>query len=429
MSSDSLTGSIADAAGHGEFGIPSGFKGRLGLIRRVFARVLSPLFHEQIAFNHQLVIALTAMRERIEFFDRAYDNFEQGFDNVEQAIIDAHKREVLLGERLELIQRQGFVRYQQAVGALQSEVANAQMSVANAQMSFEQANLDIRDQLNDISTELRETRGHLEGEIDRTLAGARMRLGELDLFLNEVKRSLPHPPTREQLASIPSAFSSLYPAFEEVLRGPESVIKDRTRGYLGDVEKVAQHGPLLDLGCGRCEWLSLLREAGVDAYGVDTNEQFVENGVERGFDVRQADAVEHLRSLPEGKLGAITAFHLAEHVETDALIELLDLSIRALQPSGLLILETPNPENLVVGASSFYLDPTHLHPIPPKLLEFLVRSRGFSDVEIRDLKREPEVEFAIDSAAAWAEDVRRIWDYIAVRINGPEDYAILARRI
>lgn len=418
MGSESLSGSIAEAANHGEFGLPEGFKGRLGFPRRVLARILSPLFHEQVAFNHQLVGILNAFAQRIEFFERAYDNFEQAFDNVEQAIIDAHKREVLLGERLELIQRQGFVRYQQAVGSLHSDVANAEQS-------FERTTSELRDELRGIKEELKASRGQL----DRSLAGARMRLGELDLFLNEVKRSLPNPPTREQLAAIPSAFSSMYPAFEEVLRGPESVIRERARGYLVDVEKVAQLGPLLDLGCGRCEWLSLLRESGIDAYGIDTNEQFVKSGIERGLDARLADAVEHLKSLPEGKLGAITAFHLVEHIGTDAVIELLDLSIRALQPGGLLVLETPDPENLVVGASSFYLDPTHLHPIPPKLLEFLVRSRGFSDVEIRELKREPSVEFTVDSSAPWSDDVKRIWEYVATRINGPEDYAVLARRV
>ena len=425
MSSDSLSGAIAEAAGHGEFGLSARFKGRLGWPRRVLARILLPLFREQVAFNHQVLGVLGGFAQRIEFFDRAHDNFENAFDNVEQAIIDAHKREVLLTERLELIQRQGFVRYQQAVGSLQSDVANAQQT-------FERANSELRDELRELGDALREVRVELKdsrGDLDRSLAGARMRLGELDLFLNEVKRSLPSPPTREQLAGLPSAFSSLYPAFEEVLRGTESVIRDRARGYLGDVEKVTQLGPLLDLGCGRCEWLSLLRESGIDSYGVDTNEQFVKSGVAQGLDVRLADAVEHLESLPEGKLAAITAFHLVEHIETDSVIELLDLSIRALQAGGLLILETPDPENLFVGASSFYLDPTHLHPIPPQLLEFLVRSRGFSDIEIRELKREPTEQIDIDSAAPWSADVLRIWEYLVTRINGPEDYAILARRV
>jgi SAM-dependent methyltransferase len=418
VDSESLSSSIAEAAGHGELGPPARFKGRLGLPRRILARILSPLFHEQVTFNRQLIGIVNACVQRIEFFDRAYENFENAFDNVEQAIIDAHKREVLLGERLDLIQRQGFVRYQQAVGLLQSDVANAMQT-------FEQATSELRDELRAVGMQLKDSKD----DVDQSLAGARMRLGELDLFLNEVKRSLPSPPTREQLANVPSAFAALYPAFEEVLRGPEKVIRERARVYLGDVEKVAQLGPVLDLGCGRGEWLTLLRESGIDSYGVDTNEHFVRSAVEQGLDVRLADAAEHLSSLPESKLAAITAFHLAEHIETDALIELLDLSLRSLQPGGLLVLETPDPENLFVGASSFYLDPTHLHPIPPPLLEFLVRSRGFADVEIRELKRQPTDEPPVDLAAPWSKDLKQIWTYLTTRINGPEDYAVLARRV
>jgi SAM-dependent methyltransferase len=425
VGSESQSGSIAEAAGHGDLGLTTGFKGRLRLPRRILTRILSPLLREQITFNHQLLAILNAFSQRIEFFDRAYENFENAFDNVEQAILDAHKREVLLSERLELIQRQGFVRYQQAVGSLQSDVANAEQR-------FGQETSEIRDSLRALSAELKDSKADLKdskADIDRSLAGARMRLGELDLFLNEVKRSLPGPPTREQLAALPSAFSALYPAFEEVLRGPESLIRERARGYLRDVEGVAHLGAVLDLGCGRCEWLSVLHESGLDSYGVDTNEQFVKNGLERGFDVRLSDAIEHLKSLPEGKLAAITAFHLVEHIGTDSLIELLDLSVRALQPGGLLILETPDPENLFVGASSFYLDPTHLHPIPPQLLEFLVRSRGFNDVQIRELKREQVEEFSLDPNVPWSDDVMRIWEFVATRINGPEDYAVLARRV
>ena len=137
----------------------------------MLSRILLPLFREQIAFNRQLVGVLDAFVQRIEFFGRAYDNFENAFDNVEQAIIDAHKREVLLTERLELIQRQGFVRYQQAVGSLHSDVANAQQT-------FERATSELCDELRElrdaVRAELKDSREHL----DRSLAGSRMRLGE-----------------------------------------------------------------------------------------------------------------------------------------------------------------------------------------------------------------------------------------------------------
>ena len=367
MGSESLSRSIDEASAHGEFGLRSGFRGRLGLPRRVLARILSPLFREQVEFNRRLVEVLNGFAERFGFFERAYDKFQQAADNIEHAIVVAHKRMLLLDEKLELVQRQTYVRDESGINVLKGEVGHART---------ESASIGAAEKLPESSIE----------------------------------------------------FAKLYAVMEEELRGPESVIKEHAHAYLVDVGRVAGLGPILDLGCGRCEWLKVLRDAGIDAYGVDANELFVGRGVACGLDVRLNDAIEHLRNLPESKLGAITAFHLVEHLEIESLIELLDLCLRALRPGGLLILETPDPENLVVGASSFYLDPTHVRPLPPRLLSVLVAARGFVDVEIREMKREGPLDFSVEGGAPWAEDVTKIWQFVSERIVGPEDYSVIARR-
>ena len=211
--------------------------------------------------------------------------------------------------------------------------------------------------------------------------------------------------------------------FEERFRGSREDIKGRLGVHLARVRGqpvVTPSRPLLDIGCGRGEWLELLAEAAVPAYGIDANPYIVEAGRRRGLAVTRADAIEHLARLPERALGAISAFHVIEHLPLEDMLRLIDEARRTLVPNGLLLLETPNPENLKVGAQTFYQDPTHLKPLPPLLLEYLVASRGFHEVELMRLHPYPE-SFLIreDSDAA-----RRLNDLL----YGPQDIAVLARR-
>ncbi len=168
----------------------------------------------------------------------------------------------------------------------------------------------------------------------------------------------------------------------------------------------------------------------MDAYGVDLSEDFVDQCLTRGLKVILADVCDHLEGVAERSLSVVTAFHLVEHIPVDRLIHLLDLSVRALEPGGLLILETPNPENLVVGASSFYIDPSHLRPLPPGLLAFLVEARGFARVETRFLH--PDTAATLQSpkdSSAWSADLAPLVELINNRLYGPRDYAVIGRRL
>ena len=392
--------------------------------RKILGRLLWPNARDQIEFNQAITRAVRALSEdvndlvqRADFFQRAIDNFENAFDNVDEAFRGIESRAEVLGERLDLFGRQAFIRYQEGIGALQRELANFSLRVEEQLSSENRENAETQEAF---AARLR--------TFESGLADLRLRVGQVDLFLNEVKRSLPDTPTAERLASLPDAIANLYPSFEEVLRGPESVIKERARSYLGDIEATPVGGAVLDLACGRGEWLEVLRDADIQAYGVEINEQYIARGTSRGLDIRKGDALEHLKGLPDSELRAISAIHFIEHLESGQLVEMLDLALRALRPGGLIILETPDPENLLVGASSFYLDPTHLHPIPPQLLLFLVNARGFTDVSVREFKRTDRLESKVPVAAPWREDVNAIWEFLQNRVAGPEDFAVLARR-
>ena len=219
------------------------------------------------------------------------------------------------------------------------------------------------------------------------------------------------------------ALDAFYVAFEDSFRGDRGQIRAGLVHYLDDVAAcgtVATATPLLDLGCGRGEWLELLREHDYAARGVDLNRVAVEQCRGVGLAVTHADVLDSLSTCADAGLGAISAFHIIEHLPFDRLLELLQQCYRKLSPGGLLLLETPNPENLLVGSHTFYHDPTHRNPLTPTATAFLVRYCGFSDPEIRRLHPYPE-------SARVAGD-----DPLTARVNGhlcgPQDFAVIAHK-
>jgi SAM-dependent methyltransferase len=177
-----------------------------------------------------------------------------------------------------------------------------------------------------------------------------------------------------------NSVSDFYKAFEDRYRGSKEQIKLRLSVYLPFIYQLKKIDPnllCLDLGCGRGEWLELLMENHIEAYGIDLNEQMIHKPVQDGYRVILGDAITHLKTLPNASLSLITGFHIAEHLHFNDLFKLVEESLRVLKPAGLLILETPNSENILVGSSGFYTDPTHLRPLPILLLSFLTMHIGF----------------------------------------------------
>lgn len=177
--------------------------------------------------------------------------------------------------------------------------------------------------------------------------------------------------------------TDFYRAFEDRHRGPRELISRRLevyRPFIQPLQGIYQPANAVDLGCGRGEWIELLQGAGFAPQGVDLDAGMLAACTERGLPVIHGDAIAHLKSLGDGSQCIVSGFHIAEHIAFDDLETLVIHSLRVLKPGGLLILETPNPENVVVGASNFYLDPTHLRPLPPLLLSFLPEHHGFARV-------------------------------------------------
>jgi O-antigen chain-terminating methyltransferase len=128
-----------------------------------------------------------------------------------------------------------------------------------------------------------------------------------------------------------------------------------------------------------------------------------------------------MRSRWASSVGAVTALHVVEHLPFHDVLALIDEALRVLCPGGILILETPNPENLQVAANTFYLDPTHRRPIPPALLQFVAESCGFTDIEVQRLHPRSKEDLLAAGTAAGPDGLNTL-------LFGPQDYAIVARK-
>ncbi len=211
----------------------------------------------------------------------------------------------------------------------------------------------------------------------------------LSLFLEEAQQRSPESVNQGQLQAVENEeqhlLDAFYTAFENQFRGEREDIFNRLKVYLPLLEEAkvgTSDFPILDVGCGRGEWLELLRESGYTATGLDHNRVMVDYCRTREFEVVEGDVIAYLRTLPDLSLGAVTGFHIIEHLPFPILIKLFNEVVRVLKPGGLAIFETPNPKNIVVGACNFYADPTHKNPLFPDTIQFILESQGLSKVKI-----------------------------------------------
>src|SRR5262249_29577501 len=180
---------------------------------------------------------------------------------------------------------------------------------------------------------------------------------------------------------------AVYVGFEDQFRGPDAAIESRLSTY---VPLFAGCTDVVDIGCGRGELLAALTAAGVSARGIDVNDSMVGAARERGLDATRADALSFLCALPAGSLGGIVATQVVEHLEPAYLVRLLDAAARALREGAPIVLETINPACCLAFFSSYIRDFTHVRPVHPETLQYLLRASGFERVTIRYSAPVPE---------------------------------------
>lgn len=286
--------------------------------------------------------------------------------------------------------------------------------------ALEQRNAELHEYLRGVHDEVRGLRGQLsdlQAYTDNHLADVRgqvsplqqaVRAGAADFQresawtrnqLNGLSAALDRAAAGGSAAAIPpsaaAAEETFYPTLEQYFRGSAQDVRDRLVNYREWIDGLPP-GPVADLGCGRGEWLELLGDWGVAAQGVDLNALNVRALRERGLDVVHADAMQWLAAQPDDSFAALTAFHVIEHLPFGVLLRLVQQARRVLRPGGRLILETPNPENVIVATQTFWLDPSHVRPLPPALLEVIVRDAGLEPEAL--LRLNPPAEDGHDIA-------------------------------
>lgn len=278
---------------------------------------------------------------------------------------------------------------------------------------------DLRDQIDALAQRLRllEEKTARLGVWDTTTAILSKRIdsfvSDYEATLREVKDDIDalkqwaaqacHPPhespsdaaqtfARERVISAPCPLSPAFSflEFERALRGGEYQIAQEQSRYVEWF--VSQSAPILDVGCGRGEFLELLRQHGIEAMGIDRDADMVSYCQQKGLRVMQAELEDYLKSLPDESLGGVFLGQVIEHLEQRLVLELPMLLWNKLVPGGTVVIETVNPMCLSTFAGAMYADPTHVRPIHPKGLEFLLASVGFVDMTLLFSAPVPEAD-------------------------------------
>ncbi len=280
-------------------------------------------------------------------------------------------------------QREGAVTTIQALSALADEIAKLWESMVAREQRYEarvsalsQAQAKDAAELRTAIASLQQLSHAMKREVERVLAGG-VAVG--------VGRAAGN--VGESSVAAPSLDAHKYVGFEDQFRGSIEDIRQRLADYLPIFEGASD---VLDVGCGRGEFLRLLAERGVKARGIDINHEMVESCRARGLEVAEGDAVDHVASLPDRSLGGLFAAQVVEHLEPERLMRLLDVAFSKMRPGSRIVLETINPACWAAFFHSYIRDLSHVRPIHAETLKYLLQATGFQQVEIRYRAPYPE---------------------------------------
>jgi 2-polyprenyl-3-methyl-5-hydroxy-6-metoxy-1,4-benzoquinol methylase len=411
---------------------PGVFNAVVQTFKRFIARLLDWHVREQVEFNRATVSAIEAVLEALDENNRALSRLAAERKALEEELAAVRREGEHLREEAQELKdvRSHWAEWRQEwERKLSINEVQFLRSVADLQAGFQHRASLMETNFRDLT---KSQHKEFTLALDRAALDIQKRLwADLDKIRTDFERLI-HTELRlvRQRAAVtqretapaaaPAAEVSA-PAFDamwfaERFRGTEEHVREQQRFY---VPFFQGRGEVLDLGCGRGEFLELMREAGIEARGIDVSEECVVLCRSKGLRVEKADLFAHLDGLADSTLDGIFSAQVIEHIQPERIPELIRLAASKLARGGRLAIETPNPECLAVFTTHFYLDPTHSRPIPPLLLNFYMEEFGLGQIEIHRLS--PAVD-SMPSLAELPEDFRTAF-------FGGLDYAILARKL
>jgi 2-polyprenyl-3-methyl-5-hydroxy-6-metoxy-1,4-benzoquinol methylase len=385
--------------------------------KRLVARVLDWHVREQVEYNRKLVACVDASIEALNDTNRALSELA-GRISVAEELKDIRNHWAEWRIEWERKLAQNEVQFLRSVadlqGAFQHRATLMDAGYRDALRGQHQEYLAALEHTNvDIQKRLWSDMERMRAEYDRTIHT------ELRILRQRLKGA--EQAGQGSAVSAPPGTAPSIPAFDaarfaERFRGPEEHIRRNQAFYLPYFEG---RQAVLDIGCGRGEFLEMMRAAGVAARGIDLDPEAVAQCREKGLDAQVADLFEHLGAMPEESLDGIFCSQVVEHLPPGQLAEMIRLCATRLERGGVIAIETPNPECLAIFATHFYLDPTHTRPIPPPLLAYYLEEFGVGSIEVRRLS--PALE-TMPSLASIPEEFREAF-------FGGLDYAIAGRKL
>ena len=397
-------------------------------VKRTVARSLGWFVRDQVEFNRSVLVSLEATLESLNEVNRTFVAVGARLDDLGAEM--RTRADALEGEARELKDiRSHWVhwRAEWEKKLFENEV-HFLKSVAELQALFDlrltTTDANYRDSVKQQHTEFTASISKAVDEVHARFWSdmERVRLEYERLIHNELRvirqKSFSSAAASGTVAGTgaPATFDFDYARFADRFRGTEEYVRARQQFYVPFFTRCRS---ILDIGCGRGEFLELMKEASVPARGVDLDPESVALCRSKGLEAETADVFELLQREPEGSFDGIFAAQVVEHMTPAEVPRLVKLASSRLKPGGVLALETPNPECLAIFATHFYLDPTHQRPIPPGLLVFYFEEFGFGNIEVHRLSP------AVESMPALAE----LPEGIRTAFFGGLDYGIVGTRL
>ncbi len=397
--------------------------------KRTVARVLDWHIRDQVEFNRKTIACLDAAIEALSENNRALveiGNRAAGAQSAADGVRDLRDHWVewradwerkLAHTEIQFLrsvaEQQGAAQHRAAtVESNLREMLLAQHKAFQSELESSAAEIQRR-----LWADMERFRAEYERVIHAELRAIRQRAQISPQRREETEKTQEDSSPRLRAStSDPQPLAFDYSRFAEKFRGPEEYVKAGQQIY---IPHFAGCHHVLDIGCGRGEFLETMRSAGTNARGIDLSAESVALCRSKGLDAEVADLFGYLGNLPESSLDGIFCSQVVEHLPAERLPEMIRLCASRLERGGVIAIETPNPECLAIFATHFYLDPTHVRPVPSALLAFYMEECGLGRIDVQKLSPASDSMPSLIELPAGFRDA----------FFGGLDYAVFARKL